>query len=119
MLPSILFYTLYPPKNHNEFYKFVLVHQYVRELSHQKMDRNRLIKKHYTSTEAVKLFKDDDNEVFKLLKDGYSSSEASSSESEGISDNDLNELFSSDDDSLTCVPDTPQKVTKTSRLMNT
>ena len=49
---------------------------------------NRLIKKHYTSTEAVKLFEDDDNEVFKLLKDGYSSSEASSSESEGISDND-------------------------------
>ena len=51
---------------------------------------NRLIKKHYTSTEAVKLFEDDDSKVFKLLKDGYSSSEASSSESEGISDNDSN-----------------------------
>ena len=36
-----------------------------------KNGQNRLIKKHYTSTEAVKLFEDDDNEVFKLLKDGY------------------------------------------------
>ena len=82
-----------------------------------KMDMNRLIKKHYTSTKAVKLFEDDDNEVFKLLEDGYSSSEASSSESEGISDNDSNELFSSNEISLTCVPDTPQKVTKTSPLI--
>ena len=47
---------------------------------------NRLIKKHYTSAKAVKLFEDDDN--------------------------DTNELFSSDEDSLACVPDTPQKVTK-------
>ena len=78
---------------------------------------NRLIKKHYTSAEAVKLCEDDDNEVFKLLKDGYSSSEASLSESKGISDNDSNKLFSSDEDSLTCVPDTPQKVTKTSPLI--
>ena len=81
------------------------------------MDMNRLIKKHYTSAEAVKLFEDDDNEVFKLLKDGYSSSEASPSKSEGISDNDSNEVFSSDEDSLTCVPNTPQKVTKTSPLI--
>ena len=80
------------------------------------MDRNRLFKKHYTSTEAVKLFEDDDNKVFKFLKDGYSSSEASSSKSEGISDNDSNELFSSDEDSLTCVPYTSQKVTKISPL---
>ena len=71
------------------------------------MDTNRLIEKHYISAEAVKLFEDDDNEVFKLIKDGYSSSEASSSKSEGISHNDSNELFSSDEDSLTCVPDTP------------
>ena len=81
------------------------------------MDRNRLIKKHYTSTEAVKLFEDDDNEVFTFLNDGYSSSEVLSSESEGISDNDSNELFSSDEDSLTCVPDTSQKVTKTSPII--
>ena len=81
------------------------------------MDTNRLIRKHYTSTEAVKLFEDDDNEVFKLLKDGYSSSEASSSKSEDISDNDSNELFSSIEDSLTCVPNAPQKVTKTSPLI--
>ena len=83
------------------------------------MDMNRLIKKHYTSAEAVKLFEDDDNEVFKLLKDGYSSSKASSSKSEGISDNDSNEPFLSDEDSLACVPDTPQKVTKTSPLITT
>ena len=81
------------------------------------MDMNRLIKKHYTSTEAVKLFEDDDNKIFKLLKDGYSSSEASSSKSEGISNNDSSEQFSSDEDSLTCVPDTPQKVTTTSALI--
>ena len=49
------------------------------------MDTNRLIRKHYTSTEAVKLF-EDNNKVFKLLKNGYSSSEASSSKSEGIFD---------------------------------
>ena len=30
------------------------------------------------------MFEDDDEEVFKILKDGYSSSEASSSDSEGI-----------------------------------
>ena len=80
------------------------------------MDTNRPIKKHYTSVEAVKLFEDDDK-VFKLLKDGYSSSEASSSKSKGISDNDSNELFSSDEDSLTCVSDTPQEVAKTSPLI--
>ena len=57
------------------------------------MDTNKLIKKHYTSAEAVKLFEDDDNKVLNLLKDGYSSSEASSSKSEGISDNNSNELF--------------------------
>ena len=74
------------------------------------MDRNKFIKRHYTSAEAVKLFEEDDNEVFNLLKDGYSPSEASSSDSEGISDNDSNELFSSDEDALMCVPDTPQKV---------
>ena len=55
-----------------------------------------LIKKYYTSNEAVKLSEDDNNEVFKLLKDEYSSVEASSSESEGISNNDSNELFKSD-----------------------
>ena len=81
------------------------------------MDMNKLIKKYYTSNEAVKLSEDDNNEVFKLLKDEYSSVEASSSKSEGISNNDSNELFKSDEDSLTCVPDTRQKVTKTSPLI--
>ena len=81
------------------------------------MDTNRLIRKHYTSTEDVKLFEDDDNKVFNLLKDGYSSLEALSSKSEGISDNDSNELFSFDEDSLICVPNTPQKVTKSSPLI--
>ena len=117
MLPSIFFYTLCCAKksNHNAFYKFVSVHQYICVLFHQKWIAIDFLKKHYTCSE---LFEDDDNEVFKLLKDGYSSSEASSSESEGISDNDSNELFSSDEDSLRGVPNTIQKVTKTSALIN-
>ena len=120
MLPSVLFYNVSPPKisNHNAFYNFLLAHQCICALSDQKLDRNKVIKRHYTSAEAVKLFEEDDNKVFKLLKDQYSSSEASSSDSESISDNDSNELFSSDEDSLTCVPDTPQKLTKTSPLIN-
>ena len=31
------------------------------------MDRNTCVKIHYTSTEAVKLFEENDNEVTKLL----------------------------------------------------
>ena len=57
----------------------------------------------------MKLFEDDDDEAFHILKQDYSSSEASSSESEGISENDSNGTFSSDEDSLSCIPDTPEK----------
>ena len=68
-------------------------------------------KKQYKVSEVVKLFEDDDDEVFHILKQDYSSSEASSSESEGISQNDLNGTFSSDEDSLSCIPDTSEKPT--------
>ena len=52
-------------------------------------------------------------ESFKMLKDDYSSSEASSSDSEDISSEvDSNKLYSSDEHSVTCVPDTPQKAQK-------
>ena len=72
-------------------------------------------KKQYKVSEVVKLFEDDDDEVFRILKQDYSSSEASSSQSEGISENDSNGTFSSDEDSLSCIPDTPEKPTKTLR----
>ena len=70
-------------------------------------------KKLYKVSEVVKLFEDDDDEAFRILKQGYSSSEASSSESEGISENDSHGSLSSDEDYLICIPDTPQKQTKT------
>ena len=72
-------------------------------------------KKQYKVSEVVKLFEDDDDEAFRILKQDYSSSEASSSESEGISENDSNGTFSSDEDSLSCTCDTPDKPTKTLR----
>ena len=72
-------------------------------------------KKQYKVSEVVKLFEDDDDEAFCILKQDYSSSEASSSESEGISEKDSNGTFSSDEDSLSCIPDTPEKPTKTLR----
>ena len=72
-------------------------------------------KKQYKVSEVVKLFEDDDDKAFCILKQDYSSSEASSSESEGISENDSNGTFSSDEDSLSCIPDTPEKPTKTLR----
>ena len=72
-------------------------------------------KKQYKVSEVVKLFEDDDDKAFRILKQDYSSSEASSSESEGISENDSNGTFSSDEDSLSCIPDTPEKPTKTLR----
>ena len=53
--------------NHNAFYKFLSCYECILALSDQKMDRNTIVKIHYTSTEAVKLFEEDDNEVTKLL----------------------------------------------------
>ena len=65
MLPSILFYNVSPSKvsNHNAFYKFLPRYECTYALSDHKMDINTEEKRHYTSTEAVKLFEEDDNEV--------------------------------------------------------
>ena len=63
------FYSVSPSKtsNHNPFYKFLSCYECVHALSDQNMDRNTVIKKHYSSTEAVKLFEEDDDEVTNLL----------------------------------------------------
>ena len=69
MLPSILFYNVSSSKisSHKAFYKFLPCYECIYALSDQKMDRNTVVKRHYTSTKAVKLFEEDDNEVTKLL----------------------------------------------------
>ena len=61
--------------------------------------------------EALKIIQEEECEAFKVFKQDYSSSEASSSESEseGISDIHCVDSYSSDDSSINIVPDTPQK----------
>ena len=65
MLPFISFYNVSPFKlsNHNAYYKFLPCYECAYALSDHKMDINAEEKRHYTSTEAVKLFAEDDNEV--------------------------------------------------------
>ena len=59
----------------------------------------------------MKIIQEEECEAFKVFKQDYSSSEASSSESqsEGISDIDCVDSYSSDDSSINIVPDTPPK----------
>ena len=61
--------------------------------------------------EALKIIQEEECEAFKVFKQDYSSSEASSSESEseGISDIDCVDSFLSNDSSINIVPDTPPK----------
>ena len=68
----------------------------------------------FTDIEALKIIQDEECEAFKVFKKDYSSSEASSSESEseGISDIDSVDSYLSDDSSVNIVPDTPQKNNK-------
>ena len=61
--------------------------------------------------EALKIIQEEECEAFKVFKQDYSSSEASSSESksEDISDIDCVDSYSSDDSSINIVPDSPPK----------
>ena len=61
--------------------------------------------------EALKIIREEECEALKVFKQDCSSSEASSGESksEGISDIDCVDSYSSDDCSINIVPDTPQK----------
>ena len=61
--------------------------------------------------EALKIIQEEECEAFKVFKQDYSSSEASSSESEseGISDIDCVDSYLSNDSSINIVPDTPPK----------
>ena len=65
----------------------------------------------FMDIEALKIIQEEECEALKVFKQNYSSSEASSSESksEGISDIDCVNSYSSDDSSISIVPDTPQK----------
>ena len=65
----------------------------------------------FTEIEALKIIQEEECEAFKVFKQGYSSSEASSSESksEGISDIDCVDSYSLDDSSINIVSDTPPK----------
>ena len=60
--------------------------------------------------EAQKIIQEEECEAFKVFKQDYSSSEGSSSESksEGISDIDHVDSYSSDDSLINIVPDTQQ-----------
>ena len=68
----------------------------------------------FTDIEALKIIQEEECEAFKVFKQDYSSSEASSSgsESEGISDIDCVDSYSSHDSSINIVPDTPPKKKK-------
>ena len=62
----------------------------------------------FTDIETLKIIQDEECEALKVFKQDYSSSEASSSESEseGISDIDSVDSYLSDDSSVNIVPDT-------------
>ena len=59
--------------------------------------------KGYSSAKVLQIIVGDDAEAF----------ETSSNDSEGISEHDSNQHFSSDEHTLTCLPDTPEKIKKT------
>ena len=65
----------------------------------------------FMDIEALKIIQEEECEAFKVFKQDYSLSEASSSESEseGISDIDCVDSYSLDDSSINIVPDTPPK----------
>ena len=64
----------------------------------------------FTDIEALKILQEEECEALKVFKWDYSSSEASSSE--GISDINSLDSYSSDDSSVNIVPDAPQKNNK-------